>query len=268
MMQLIFDMGATKTRFALVTDGEIGDIIRVDTDRGATGFAKFLGAMDALVADRKIDLVVGGLPGQLEGDDGELAWAANLPQWIGLPIRARIEKLFSCRTVIFNDVVLGGIGECHYGAGSKEGVTAFFTVSTGVNGVRIVNGWPDEGIVHYEVGQQLIADSKGKFLTWESRVGGAALEKRYGKLPGEIKDPEVWRAETRSLSGGIYNTLLYWNPEVIVFSGSMMRDVDLEALRGELESLPKVLPDLPKLARAKLGDNAGLHGALAYIKNV
>jgi predicted NBD/HSP70 family sugar kinase len=266
MTQLIFDMGGTKTRIALVKDGHMGEVLRMDTDRGGGGFGRFLGALEELAAGQQIQGIAGGMPGQLEGDHGELTWAPNLKAWLGVPVRARLQERFHCPVRIENDVVLGGVGESHSGAGLTEGVMAYFTVSTGINGVRIVDGEPDETIERYEIGQQLLMDEQGEVTTLESRVGGAAMEQRHGKPPKEVRDPKVWQGVAHDLAVGLYNTLLHWTPEVVVFGGSMMRDIDLVTVRRELEALPAVMPELPRLEHAKLQDLQGLMGAMALLK--
>jgi fructokinase len=110
-------------------------------------------------------------------------------------------------------------------------------------------------------------DADGKLADLESQVGGAALTKRMGTSPKEVRDPQVWLDRARHLAVALYNTSLYWSPEVIVLGGSMMRDIDLREVSFQMEALPRVLERLPKLHRAKLGDTTGLHGALAMLKN-
>jgi predicted NBD/HSP70 family sugar kinase len=74
--------------------------------------------------------------------------------------------------------------------------------------------------------------------------------------------------EERHLAQGLYNTLLHWTPELVVFGGSMMRDIDLGVVGDELEKLPAVLVQLPRLERAALGDAAGLQGAVAWLRQL
>jgi predicted NBD/HSP70 family sugar kinase len=266
-MDLIFDMGGTRTRFAVVHNGKLDDIVRMDTDSSAGGFAALLGAMQVYVGDREVRSVVGGMPGQLEGKHGSLILAPNLQQWQGIPVRQLIERQFGCKAHIFNDVVLGGVGEANYGAGIATGVMAFFTVSTGVNGVRIVDGQPDQSIDRYELDRTIMVDSDGNLKDLESRVGGASLMKLTGKKPADIRDPQVWLEHARNLAVALYNTCLYWSPELIVLGGSMMRDIDLREVSSQMEALPRVLTAVPKLRKAKLGDTTGLHGALAVLKS-
>jgi glucokinase len=265
MMELVFDMGGSKTRVALVSEGVLGPVTRIDTDRSATGFAKFLGVLQELVGDGKVRAIAGSMPGHLEGKDGRLTLALNLPEWANLPVRSRLEELFECPVYIMNDVEMGGLGEAHEGAGISKGVMAYFTVSTGVNAARVVDGRVDTSIHPNQIGQQLVGEIEGAPAMLEMLTGGAALEAKFGKPPSQIRDLAVWKAEHRYLARGVYNTLLHWTPEVVVFGGSMMRDIDLVRLADELGKLP-TMGRRPRLERAGLGDMAGLHGAVVWLQ--
>jgi glucokinase len=267
-MMLIFDLGGTHLRLSTVEKGELGEVHRVLTDRTAAGFAKFLGALDELKQGRNITAVAGGLPGQIRGEEGELVVAPNLKDWLGMPILTRLKELLDCPVFVTNDVELCGLGEARFGAGTTTGVMAYYTVSTGVNAVRIIDGNVDRSNSRYEVGKQIVNYIGGKAQTLESLTGGAAVQRRFGMAPGEIKDPAVWREVSLHLAGGVYNTALHWNPELVVMGGSMMRDIDLDLVAEELMVMPNVLEKLPKLVRAKLGDTGGLRGAVAWLEQV
>lgn len=55
-----------------------------------------------------------------------------------------------------NDADLVGLGEAVYGAGKGYKVVAYFTVSTGVGGARIVNKRIDKGVFSFEPGWQYV----------------------------------------------------------------------------------------------------------------
>jgi predicted NBD/HSP70 family sugar kinase len=264
-MILVFDVGGTQTRIGLAENGELGDVVTTATDTSAAGFARLLGALQEVSKGFKIRGVVGGMPGQLEGEDGNLTLAHNLPNWLGLPVRARMQRLFDCRVNLLNDVELCGLGEAQYGSGIKKGVMAYFTISTGVNAVRIVDGHIDNSISRYEIGRLIVDTKNGVDESLESLTGGAALALRKGRLPKNIHDTRVWKQEEHDLARGLYDVLIAWTPELVVFGGSMMRDIDLKAVQTELEGLPNVLSSLPRLDYAKLGNLAGLRGAIAWM---
>src|SRR5438045_403762 len=133
-MLLLFDIGATNTRVALASDYKLTKVVKFATNSSTNGFDDFLTRVDNLLSSvDHLDGVCGGLPGHLEGPDGRLILAPNLPNWIGLPVMREMGKRFNCSVHVMNDVMIGGLGESHYGAGITRGVMAYFTISTGVN---------------------------------------------------------------------------------------------------------------------------------------
>jgi predicted NBD/HSP70 family sugar kinase len=176
-----------------------------------------------------------------------------------------MKNIFDCPVYILNDVELCGLGEAHEGSGITRGVMAYFTISTGVNAVRIVDGRIDRTISSFDIGKLLVGDIGGEEQTLESLTGGAALSRRKGRPPKTIRDPSVWRIEAHELAIGLYDVLLTWTPTRVVFGGGMMKDIDLKLVREELASIPSALSTIPDLLYASLGDAGGLHGALVWL---
>jgi glucokinase len=266
-MVLGFDLGGTQTRIALAEDGVLGEVIAVPTDRMVGGYARFLGTLQEVAAGHKITAVGGGCPLQLRGEDGEVVVATNMPEWLGLRFRAGIAELFDCPVYTNNDMALCGLGEAHLGAGTTKGVMTYYTVSTGVNAARFVDGVLDATISRYELGYQIIDHVGGKAQSIESLIGGASAEKKFGKPPREVKDKAFWTGLERYLAAGLYNTMLYWDPQVIVVGGSMMKDIDLERVNTELTSMPKVHDNWPVLRYAERGE-VGVYGAVVWLGQV
>jgi predicted NBD/HSP70 family sugar kinase len=253
---------------ALAENGVLGEVVRQQTDPSAAGFAKFLGVVQEMTQDRRISAVAGSFPLQLRGDGGEVVVATNLPLWLGLKVRLLLEQIFDCPVIIGNDMAMCGLGEANYGAGITEGVMAYYTVSTGVNAARIVDGEVDPTISRFELGYQVVNQVGGKRKSLEDMIGGRSIAERFGKKPPDIHDEAVWRELESSLAVGVYNTMLFWNPEVIVFGGSMMRDLKLDRVAAELAQMPQIMERLPRLEYAKLGDDVGLRGAMAKLEMI
>ncbi len=262
MSVLLFDIGATNTRLALADGNQLGNVVHLATDHHSDGFDRLVAQMRTVVGDAKLDAVVGGMRAQREGAEGRLVLEANLTAWLGVPVKRRLEEAFACPVRVENDAVMAGIGEAHLGAGIQRGVMVYVTVSTGVNFVRMVDGQPDPTVARFELGGQLVGDIAGRPTSLEAMTSGRAMEDHFGRPPATIKERAVWLAETGYLARGLYNMMLYWMPTVVVFGGSMMKDIDLERLRNDLAAWPEVWQHEPKLVRAKLGDEAGLRGAL------
>jgi predicted NBD/HSP70 family sugar kinase len=265
---LVFDIGATKTRLALSRDGKTFDTPLVfDTDASVGGQARFINHARQLVGETQVALVAGGVPGTVDRSKGILLETPNMA-WGRVDMAGLIKQAFRAKLILENDTALVGLGEAHAGAGSPKGVMAYFTISTGVNGVRIVDGQIDRSTYGFEIGRQIISAEGEPVVTLEEMIGGRAVQERYGRLPRSIDDPSVWRKETRLLARALYNLTLEWSPELIVLGGSMMRDLPIPWIRQELEVLPQVFPKLPTLKVASLETFGGLYGALELIKEV
>ena len=62
--------------------------------------------------------------------------------------------------------------------------------------------------------------------------------------------------------------ILHWSPETVVVGGAMalrQPGIDLELVKKELTKINQVLPSLPEIVPAALGDLSGLYGAAVYL---
>jgi fructokinase len=105
--------------------------------------------------------------------------------------------------------------------------------------------------------------------TLENLVSGTAIELRFGTKPYEIPQSDIlWEELAEYLAQGMRNTVLYWSPDVIVLGGSMITGdpkIRVESVRKyTVESLNGFEP-CPFITEAKLGDEAGLYGAMALL---
>lgn len=175
-----------------------------------------------------------------------------------------MQGAFDCPVYIHNDLVMCGLGEAHAGAGTIEGIMVYYTISTGVNAVRLIDGKVDRTIKRFEIGFELVGQDDGRVKSLEALIGGGSMQKRLGKEPAEVGSQRLWRKAERDLAHGLYNTLLHWTPDVVVFGGSMMRDIEIAGVKSELAKLPQVLTARPDFRRAKLGDLSGVYGALRW----
>lgn len=266
-MDILIDVGGTKTRVA-ITRGKVFDNLFIfGTKKEFTEELAVLKEWLEKVKDKKEPLrFIVGLPGTLSLEKTELDRAPNLLLWEKVPIKKIMEETFNASAHLENDTALVGLGEALFGAGRGCGIMAYISVSTGVGGVRILDGKIDQSSFGFEPGHQII---EGKDL--ELQIGGASLKHRFGKDPREIVDPTIWTEMARILSVGLYNMTLLWSPEVIVLGGSMItgspgiRVTEVEAYTKELL---KILPHPPAIISSTLEDLGGLWGGLAYSKTL
>lgn len=222
-----------------------------------------------LSSGEKIEVAAGGVAGAHNKEKSALVTSPNLPAWVGKPLRKRIEEIVAAPVLINNDVAIIGLGEAIYGAGRGYGIVAYITVSTGTNGVRIVDGRIDKNATGFETGHQII-NADNTPATLESYIGGAFVEKRFGKKPKEITDPKVWDELARWLAIGLNNTIVHWSPEAVVLGGAMVvgkPGISIETVKrhlGGIETFPFTEP--PEIKQAELGNVGGLWGGLALIR--
>ncbi|OGZ45736.1 MAG: hypothetical protein A3C84_04400 [Candidatus Ryanbacteria bacterium RIFCSPHIGHO2_02_FULL_48_12] len=275
-MYLLFDIGGTTTRIAISKDGrQFVEPKYVPTP------ASYREGLDALIAtgkhfagDKKIEGVSGGIAGPLDAAHTTLANSPHLPDWVDKPFKRDLEKAFRCPVYLENDAAFVGLGEATDGAGRGFGIVAYVTVSTGVGGVRIVDGKIDRNAYGFEIGHQII-DINGPLCATcampghlEEYISGTSLERKYKMRPSDITDPDVWRESARVLSYGLNNVMVHWSPELIILGGAIMRKGPREFFqqtRDYFEQTVKIYPKLPRVERSVLGDIGGLHGALVHL---
>ena len=170
-----------------------------------------------------------------------------------------------------NDTALVGLGEATSGAGLGKSIVAYITVSTGVGGVRIVDGKIDRNSFGFEPGHQVILPNGsscncGGIGHLETLVAGFYLERTYKQKPEDIKDPEVWDEVAKYLGLGLCNSIVHWSPDIVVLGGAVMKSVDLEKVKVYLKEYLTIFPQPPDLVPAKFDADGGLYGALELLK--
>ena len=278
-MIILFDIGGTKIRLSYSRDGEtIGDVRIVPRPE------KFDDAMDLFIATAKefaggetIEAIAGGIAGIVDSERGVIVDTPNISSdWIGKLLGDTLSKALGAPLYMANDAAIVGLGEAVVGSGKGNDIVAYITVSTGVGGARIVGGDIDEHALGFEPGHQIIDADATVFpdmkqpYDLEDMVSGSGVEKRFQKKPYEIpqEDP-LWDELAKYLAIGLHNINLQWSPNVFVLGGMMMigdPKIPLASVEKEFRKLQDVMPTLPPLTLATLGDIGGLHGALAYAK--
>lgn len=275
MTYLLFDVGGTKTRFALSSD--FSSFTQTDTILTPNTPETFIKKISTFAKDhldgKKLVGVVGGIRGVLHESKTALEHDAILSTWVGFDLVAALASEFGVPITLENDTALAGLGEAIFGAGKGVDLVVYHSISTGVGGVKVEYGHIDEASIGFEPGHQVL-DIDRTILgdditpTLENLISGRALEERMNTKPYDIPpDDVIWNELAGYLAQGLRNTILYWSPEIIILGGSMMignPSIPLEVVRKEtVEVLDGVVPS-PFITLAKLGDEAGLYGALAY----
>jgi glucokinase len=276
MAQLLFDIGGTKMRFAISSDGKtLGATEIVPTPASfAEALATIKKVASNLSGGQKFEAIAGGVAGTFNKEKTVLSSAPHLKEWIGQPLVELLQQEFACSVYLENDTAMVGLGEASLIEEVGEKIVAYITVSTGVGGVRIVDGKIDRHTNSFEPGHQIInldtsspSDHDQKLRDLESYVSGSAVRLATQKEPQDINDEVFWNDLAKILAVGLHNTILHWTPEVVVLGGSMFKihGIPFEVIKNQLAQSLSFLPFQPQLKLAQLGDLGGLHGALAFL---
>jgi glucokinase len=274
-MFVYFDIGGTKTRIAISLDGQsFDDPIKFDTPKDyEEGIKKITEVVQERTNGTPIAVAGGGIAGPVDPEHTMLINSPNLPHWIKKPLTQDISTALGCPVYIRNDTAIVGLGEAHHGAGKGSDNVAYITVSTGVGGARIVDGYLDKGVYNLEPGHQTIDFDKTaceacKSTSVEDYLSGTATAHRFGVKAYEVKDPAVWEQLSHWMALFLKNTILHWSPRTVVLGGSMIVGdpaIPVDRIRDHLRELLHIYPEIPDIKRAELEDLGGLFGAMTYV---
>lgn len=267
MNALLFDIGATQSRFAVTRDGRrfSKPVIIPTLERFADAVREYKSLALKLAGGRPLTAAVGGVAGPMRTPAGILVRSIRR-DWIGQPVRSVLRRIFSSPLTLENDAALCGLGEVHFGAGQGAPIVAYLTVSSGVGGARYVDGRIDRSSAGFEPGEMIIGPGQRNLAF---HVSGTAFQRRFRRSPWTIRSPRIWQAAAGHLAHGLVTISALWSPQVIVLGGSMLKNpgISIPAVRQEMsQAMANRFAGIPEIRKARLNDVGGLYGALALIK--
>nr|MDA8218582.1 ROK family protein [Dehalococcoidales bacterium] len=246
-----------------------------------------------------------GAPGPLDPWRGVIRSAPNLPGWIDVPLRDRIQERVGRPVFVGNDANLAALGELYFGAARGLKHVVYMTVSTGIGGGVIVDGrllLGRSGLAG-EVGHMTIEPNGprcgcGNYGCLEALASGPAIardaqariangarskltELVHGDLAlldavaveqaareGDELAVDVLRRAGTYVGIGVTNLLHLFDPEMVVIGGGVSRAGDF-LFRPVIETVKlRAMSSYSEgiaIVPAALGDNAGLMGAVALV---
>lgn len=267
----LFDIGASHTRIGVSPDG--ANIINTEIYPTPQDFEEGVKVLSQKVASLAsgVSTMIGGIAGPLNREHTMITAAPNLPNWNNKPLSQELTKASGAKVFLENDTALVGLGEAVKGAGKGFNIVAYMTVSTGVNGARIVGGKIDVNALGFEIGKQIVDfdntyDKEAR--NHEDLVAGSQFVRRHGMEAHQAEDPAVWEEEARLVAYGIHNLILFWSPEVVVLGGAVTKKIPLQSVIVNLQKTLTIFHELPLLKVAEIADFGGLWGALHWAKSL
>jgi predicted NBD/HSP70 family sugar kinase len=271
-MYILIDIGGTKTRIGVARNFKGIESFKIYQTPAnyREALEKMVEVINGLLGRRKVQAISLGVGTPIDKAKTRVSFHSHketFKDWVDKPLKKDLRDKFKCKVFLENDAVMGAMGEAIFGAGKDFNLVAFLTISTGVGGAMIIDGQPVKTAWGSEPGWQIIGSDKSGRIITEMDLSGNYIRKRTGKKPSQIDDEKFWRHEAKQLAKGLFDTIVFWSPEIIILGGSLMKKIKLSEVRVALKKIPSPFPQLPIIRKAKLGDQVGLYGALAYLKN-
>lgn len=285
------DVGGTTIKCALVDPG--GEVVHAqrrstDAGRGPDAVTATVVATAAELADLARENghtpVACGLvtPGVVDESAGVAVFSANL----GLrdvPLRELVAARTGLPTALGHDVRAGALAEARIGAGLGTRRMFFVALGTGIAGAFAIDGRVDPG-AHGgsgEIGHVVIRTQAGSRPCGcggrgclERYASAAAVAAAYGEPgveaaevvrrahAGDERAAAVWQEAVEALADGLLVGIALFDPQVVVLGGGLAQAGQLLLAPLEKELVRRrTFHQLPALAVAQLGDEAGMRGA-------
>jgi predicted NBD/HSP70 family sugar kinase len=271
-MYIVADIGGTKTRVAGSRDLEkFDEPVIIDTiqeyDQGINALAD---AITKALAGEKIEEIAIAMAGILSHDKRMVTGARHLPFWRSHDIVGDLERKFNTKVHMENDTAQVGLGEAVFGAGRGVQIAVYITVSTGVNGVRVVDGKIEPAALGFEIGAQYLSMGDDP-RSLEDLISGKAISEKYAVASPKMiaADSPVWEELAEYCAYGVHNTILHWSPHRVVLGGSMFNEIGIKVdrVQAHVHHLMRKFPEVPEIVHSSLGDLGGLWGGLAILKS-
>lgn len=253
-MYIAIEVGGTTLRIAGVN--QLHDVHTMQTTHFSlthTFEKDFSTLLDEItnLSQGKIEGIGVSLTGALNEDNSVMIdEAPNLIEWLHVPIKKLLSDKFNCPVFMDNDANIAGIGEAIYGAGKGENF-AYCIWGTGIGGalIKMQHNRPTiERLNWYDY-----------FEAWEEDCGGAKIQEHFGKSGAELSEEE-WSQVMTSFAKHLHIFIDRVHPSTIIFGGGI-------ALKQKQRLMTVTQQFSETIQVTGLGDNTGLFGCFALLKN-
>lgn len=228
---IVVDIGGTHIRFARVKNNKIFDFTKKDTPKNKKDILKEIDEYIKKNINKNINGIGISCAGVIENNVIKIS--PNLPLK-NVNLKKYLQPKFKKRFEIENDANCAGLAEARFGIKKKNFIV--ITLGTGIGGGIIINKELYKG-----------KNSAGEFGEMVINQG-KSLEDQYKKL----KNNKEKLADI--LGQGISNLISVLDPEEIVLTGGLKKDVGTNFLNNLKKEIGKYIPKnrIPKIAWSKL----------------
>lgn len=205
------------------------------------------------------------------------------PGWRDVPVVAPLAQGLGVPVGFDTDVNAAALGEFRHGAAQGLDTFIYLTIGTGIGGGGMVGGRLLHGLIHPEMGHQLLPHDRARDPfdgvcpyhgdCFEGLASGPALAARWGDSAESLPpDHPAWPIQAHYIALALTNLTLTLSPQRIILGGGVMAQQHLFPLvrRGVTDLLggyvhsPAVTDQIDAyIVPPALGVRAGIIGALA-----
>lgn len=265
-MKLAVDIGGTKVLVALFNDSdEIEKQYKFETPKNYDNFLDEFKKQLVNLNDYSFDIAAVAIPEMIDRKSMFLIDGGNL-KWRQKNIIKDLSDILNCQVLLENDANLAGLSEAINVKNQFQRVM-YLTISTGIGGALVINQGISEHNLNLEPGLMKLMHND-QLTRWEHFASGRAIVEQYHQFAKEIYDDQIWQAVSDNIVQGLVVLVPLFQPEVIVFGGSVGSYFDryqkflLAGLQAGIESF---VP-LPALKQALHPEEAVVYGCLELIK--
>lgn len=291
-MYICIDIGGTAIKYGLAdNEGNLSETGQIPTEAqryGGTGIRK---KVCQLIASQQESHSLQGVAistaGIVDETKGTVLYALPdiMPGYSGTNWNELIAQKFNLPCAVENDVNCAALGERWLGAGKGCSYLFCMTIGTSVGGCIVYDGHVLHGASHSagEIAYMRVPGgnlyelaSARRLIEMVAKAEGLPVENVTGEQVFQWAEEGDGIAQTAiiewvgHIADGLSNVIAVVNPEIIVLGGGMMaQDAYLQPLieKALQERLMPAVYERTRVAFAKLGNQAGMVGALYHLLN-
>jgi glucokinase len=298
---VVVDIGGTLLRVAVYPPTGTRPItIQRAPSRGLEdgAFERLTTLIDSVWPNEPVKAISVAAPGPLNPYSGTIISTPNIPAWVNYPLAGLLSKRYDVPAFLGNDANLAALGEWKYGAGQGHHDVLYLTLSTGIGGgvisrdillegsrgmaaelghITVLPGGPlcscgvpghleavasGPAIARY-VSQQVAA---GISSILQPTLDLSARDVAEAASQGDELAKEAFTRAGDFIGQAVADCLHIFNPSIVIFGGGVTQSgrLILDPIEASIKRniMDGSYLDGLQLATAKLGDDAGLLGAL------